>query len=560
MLCDLNLFLKLVAPESRREGARDLAKLFGADDVLFFDWDREVSRFLPSLGFPQTIRDGKSWNAFLSRCSENGTATADLQFAQSNAPHSVYGKRFGDLVLAFSNGSAQAIDSSDELSLIAGHLLRILQNERFIKGTESQTTTMQEFTNDLRTYADALNVAKSDLRAALQDAQAARDVAEKANATKSAFLANMSHEIRTPLGAILGFSTLLKDNHLSTEERDRFIETINRNGQLLTRIIDDILDLAKVEAGKIDIEQISFSLFGLIDEVIGLFKERTKQKGIFLLLTVDDDVPATIMSDPTRLRQILINIIGNAVKFTEVGGVRVNVRCQNDGSSLLRILVDVKDTGAGFSDEQKTRLFQPFVQADNTTTRKYGGTGLGLVLAKRLSEALGGTVTVSESTLGKGSTFVISFLAMASNHAQPYQPIEAQRNQIQNNLQPLKGIRILLVDDSPDNQQLITQVLAKSGAEVEVADNGQNAIKSALNQSFNVILMDIQMPVMDGYQAKAELNKHQIETPVIALTAHAMLEERQKTRNAGFAGHLTKPLEFTELIETIAHFGKPKSR
>lgn len=380
----------------------------------------------------------------------------------------------------------------------------------------------------------------------------AKELAERANATKSAFLANMSHEIRTPLGAILGFSGLLKEVNLNDADREHYINTINRNGQALTRIIDDILDLAKVEAGRLDIEEIDFSLFDLMTEVVDLFKEKAKQKGIYLLLNIDDSVPSHISTDPTRLRQILINVIGNAVKFTATGGVRVQVKLNQNIEGALRLAIYVKDTGPGLTEEQKKRLFKPFSQGDNTMTRQFGGTGLGLVLSQRLSQALGGGITIEECNPGSGCTFIISFVATVSKKSGKNITTEAKKiTSCPNKKLPLLGVKVLLVDDSIDNQFLVNRLLTKNGACVDVAGDGVQAIEKALADSYDIVLMDIQMPNMDGYQAIEILNQKKYNKPVIALTAHAMLEDQVRTKAAGFAGHLTKPIDVNELIHEI---------
>ena len=379
----------------------------------------------------------------------------------------------------------------------------------------------------------------------------AKELAEHANATKSAFLANMSHEIRTPLGAILGFSGLLKDINISNLERDQYIKTIERNGLALTRIIDDILDLAKVEAGKLDIEEIDFSFFDLLNEVVDLFREKAKQRNIYFNLKIGDEVPKHISTDPTRLRQILINIIGNAIKFTSFGEVEVVVKVNQNIEGALRLAVYVKDTGPGLTQEQKSRLFKPFSQGDNTMTRQYGGTGLGLVLSQRLSRALGGEITIVDCMPGKGCTFIISFVATITKKLNKNTVKNFQLPLFDIKLLPLKDIKVLVVDDSADNQFLVKRLLTKNGAYVDLANDGEEAIAKAVSTSYDIILMDIQMPKMDGYQAIEILNQKKYRIPIVALTAHAMLEDQNNTKKAGFLGHLTKPINMDELIQTV---------
>ncbi len=386
----------------------------------------------------------------------------------------------------------------------------------------------------------------------VQQVEEAKRTAEAANVAKSAFLANMSHEIRTPLGAIIGFSELSREPDLSLEERQQYLDIVIRSGHGLTRIIDDILDLAKVEAGKLDIEEIEFSLFDFMQEVLDLFRDKAKQKGIYLILNIEEAAPQHIISDPTRLRQILINLIGNALKFTIKGGIRVNVKSTLTDRGRAELFVSVKDTGIGLSASQQQKLFEPFMQADSSTTREYGGTGLGLVLSRRLANALGGNITIGESTEGRGSTFLLSFRG-----ALPAPAIRVESDRSAQSIprsvpyERLSKMRVLLADDSTDNQFLIAGILKKHGAVVEVANDGEEAIRKALDSEFDLVLMDIQMPGVDGYEATRALRLNGYEKPIIALTAHAMSEERVRTRAAGCTGHLTKPINQPELIDAI---------
>lgn len=382
--------------------------------------------------------------------------------------------------------------------------------------------------------------------------QAAKAEAERANQTKSFFLANMSHEIRTPLGAILGFTDLLKEENLSATEQNQFLETISRNGKGLTRIIDDILDLAKVESGKLEVEKIEFSFFDLLHEVLDLFQERTKAKGLYLRMHMSEQVPNRISSDPTRLRQILINLIGNAVKFTSQGGVLVRVSAMPYESGRLLFTVDIQDTGLGIPLERRARLFQPFSQADDSTSRKYGGTGLGLVLSERLANALGGQITINDTETGQGTSFKVTFVAELSQSRQKQSAVVfAHKRDLRSKEFPLNNVQVLLADDSEDNLFLVTSILKKYGAEVTTADNGAKAYKIALEGDFDIVLMDIQMPEMDGHQATRALRDAGFNRPIIALTAHAMAEERALTLASGCDGHVTKPINPLELVSEI---------
>jgi PAS domain S-box-containing protein len=376
----------------------------------------------------------------------------------------------------------------------------------------------------------------------------AKENSERASQLKTAFLANMSHEIRTPLASVMGFAEVLKEKNLTEKDKDRFLNMIIRNGASLSRIIDDILDLSKVEAGHLEVEDAEMAFDHLLHEVLALFREKVKGKNIYLKLNLSSDVPTRIKSDATRVRQILINLIGNAIKFTKDGGVDVDIHSEKFGASKSRFQVTIRDTGIGLSTDQAEKLFRPFTQADNSTTRKYGGTGLGLALSKRLAQALGGDIRILHTQPGVGSTFAFDFIADTTFENNSCQIPE---NSYQQTHLDLKNIRVLLAEDSPDSQELIKHILINHGARVTVANDGAEALETAQNQEFDVILMDIQMPELDGYEVTRRLRKDNLRIPIIALTAHAMLEERQRTKAAGCDAHVTKPLNFRHLLSTV---------
>jgi two-component system, sensor histidine kinase len=398
-----------------------------------------------------------------------------------------------------------------------------------------------------------------------QALQKAKDESIAANEAKTTFLANMSHEIRTPLGAVLGFSELLGNPEIALEERSNCLSAIKRNGDLLSRLIGDVLDLSKIEAGHLDIEKVKFSLVDLLWGAQKSLEHQANEKGIRLGVSVTSPLPETVYSDPTRLRQIIFNIVGNAIKFTPSGAVVVEISSEKNGVGKHILSVSVTDQGSGITEDQGKKLFRPFMQADSSTTRKYGGTGLGLSLSRKLARKMGGDVVLADSTPGIGSTFLIT-IAVDSNENVRF--VKALDQAVPVPIPPridgqLKGIQILLVEDSPDNQVLITRFLNMAGAQVEVADNGQEGVKKAMIGHHDIVLMDIQMPVLDGYKATRELRNLEFDKPILALTAHALQEERERCLSAGCNDHLTKPVNREDLLSRVAyhvHLSKDSAR
>ena len=378
--------------------------------------------------------------------------------------------------------------------------------------------------------------------------------AEHASELKSAFLANMSHEIRTPLGAMLGFADLLRDPNVTPGERANFVNILLRNGAQLSVLIDDILDLSKVEAGALNLEYISAHHAKIGSDVVSLLNVKAKDKDLALEYTTDDKTPAVITSDPTRIRQILLNLVGNAIKFTQFGTVKIHTYGCHTDEGLPSLCFEVSDTGIGMAEEQQKKLFQSFSQADETTTRRFGGTGLGLALSRRLARALGGDITIVRSQPNVGTTFLVKIPDRPEFRSAPEDTFKVE-NRVPHQLGDLAlaNFKILVVDDSPDNQQLIWRYLTKSGAVVQSAENGQIGYKAALTGKFDVILMDLQMPIMDGYTAVGKLRARGYVRPIVALTAHAMSDVRKKCQDVGFTDHLPKPINPSDLVQTIIH-------
>jgi PAS domain S-box-containing protein len=384
----------------------------------------------------------------------------------------------------------------------------------------------------------------------------ARNEALAAARAKAAFLANMSHEIRTPMTAILGYAELLSDRRLSPRIRQDYVKTVRHNGEHLLRLLNDILDLSKLEAGKMVVEHVPCSPVHLAGEVEAMLRARAVGSGLRLDLVVGPDVPGAVLSDPTRIRQILVNLVGNAIKFTYAGGVRLSV--MSDGRTdqgRARLRFTVTDTGIGMTPEEQARLFAPFVQADTSTSRRFGGTGLGLTISSRLAEVLGGALAVT-STRGTGSTFTLALeVDVAPADAFTTRSGDRPVSDPDPELLRLRG-RILLAEDAPDSQRLLAFFLRKAGANVEVVDNGRLAcerVREALEvgASFDLIVMDMQMPEMDGYQATVRLRSMGVRTPILALTAHSMDGDRERCLDVGCTDYLAKPIERLPFLRRV---------
>jgi len=388
---------------------------------------------------------------------------------------------------------------------------------------------------------------RADAVAALRESEKrlrqAQEVAESANSAKGLFLANMSHEIRTPLGAIMGFLDLMKDSTTSPDEFQNYIGVMERNSRQLLRIVDEVLDLSKIEAGKFLVESVPFSLEELLTDIHALMAFKAKEKGLLYTQRMSQHRPDRVVGDPIRVRQILINVIGNAIKFTDRGFVSVDIAFAGD-----LLMISVEDTGCGISPQTAKRLFRPFSQADSSTTRLYGGTGLGLTLTMRLCQALGGNFILDRSEVGQGSKFVAT-LQLKPVIETPAENKATDSCPSVNGL--FDGVRVLVIDDSLDNQELIGIMLSRMGAKIDVAVNGSEALERAPKGNYDLLLMDIQMPVMDGHEATRRLRGMGFRKPILALTAHAMKEERCRCQESGFSGFMSKPINKDDLIKAM---------
>ena len=458
-----------------------------------------------------------------------------------------------------------AVNATAELREARTRVRHLQAEQGIVKQAHADVvaSVLQEREDRLREKRDHIEHLEQKVNERSAALRTAMEKAEAASRSKSEFLANMSHEIRTPMTAILGFSEILLQTDLLESERLDAVGIIRRNGEHLLEIINDILDLSKIEASRLEVEQVDCSPVRVVEDIAALMRVRAEAKGLPLHVEYDGLVPETIWTDPTRLRQILINLVGNAVKFTETGSVRLVTRFVADDPQVPILRFEVIDTGIGMTPEQSATLFERFTQADSSTTRKFGGTGLGLSISKRLANMLGGDIEV-HSDPGKGSTFRLTLTVASPDDIKLVEPEseaateapEAEAHD-QTDTSPVRlDCRILLAEDGPDNQRLISFLLKQAGAQVELAEDGQIAVDKALaevegDEPFDVILMDMQMPVMDGHEAARLLRRKGYTGPIIALTAHAMASVRDGCIRAGCDDFLTKPINCAKLFEAI---------
>lgn len=396
-----------------------------------------------------------------------------------------------------------------------------------------------------------------ELEKLVEEHKRMKEKAERATATKSAFLATMSHEIRTPMNGVMGMNSLLLETGLDAKQR-KLSEMVKKSADSLLRVVNDILDFSKIEAGKMDIEIVPFKIEEIVSEVIQTISFNAKKKALKIDFLIDSDIPQTLMGDPTRLKQLLLNFGSNAVKFTEKGSVTIHVSLFDKTNKDYTVKFSVKDTGLGIPNEKLVGIFDPFKQADTSTTRKFGGTGLGLAICRQLAELMHGSVGV-ESEPGQGSTFWFMVpLLQKTTEGAANGTLEPFSSEVAG--YPMKDMKILVVEDDKMSQLVVLKFLEKEGISVDIVETGREAIKALETTVYGAVLMDVQMPDMGGFEATKAIRGLEKDTgkhiPIIILTASAMVEDRENSIQAGADDFITKPIEKTRLINTIYKYSE----
>ena len=421
------------------------------------------------------------------------------------------------------------------------------KNEALIAGLTKASASLERLNDDLKDEIDHGKKIEAELKAAKENA-------EKMSHAKGEFLANMSHEIRTPMNGVIGTLQLLEDTSLNSEQKE-FVGIAHKSADAFLAILNDILDLSKIEAGKLNFENISFDLSQIINDIVTLYSLKSEQQGVMLVQEIDESLPVSLVGDPTRIRQVIVNLVSNALKFTDQGEVKINIEVVkfDTGTDIngVEVKISVSDTGIGIPVAAQKTLFNAFTQADGSTTRKYGGTGLGLAIVSQLVEMMGGILGV-DSVEGEGSQFWFTARFQCSDKKPENQPVLSSET----SSAPLDA-KILLVEDNPINQMVAQKMLEKVGLKPKLANNGVEAIQLLNEQAFDLVLMDCQMPEMDGFDATREIRKLEIKAinknliPVVAMTANVMSGDRERCLEVGMDDYIGKPVQRDKLESVL---------
>ncbi len=419
------------------------------------------------------------------------------------------------------------------------------KNEALIGGLTKASASLERLNDDLKDEIDHGKKIEAELKAAKENA-------EKMSQAKGEFLANMSHEIRTPMNGVIGTLQLLEDTNLNSEQKE-FVVIAHKSADALLAILNDILDLSKIEAGKLNFENINFNLNQIINDIVTLYSLKSEQQGVMLVQKIDESLPASLLGDPTRIRQVIVNLVSNALKFTDHGEVMINVEVVkfDTDSNSAEVKISVSDTGIGIPVAAQQTLFNAFTQADGSTTRKYGGTGLGLAIVSQLVDMMGGILGV-DSVEGEGSQFWFTTSFQCGDEKPENRPVLSSET----SSVPVDA-KILLVEDNPINQMVAQKMLEKVGLKPKLANNGVEAVQMLNEQTFDLVLMDCQMPEMDGFDATREIRKLAIKAtdqnliPVVAMTANVMSGDRERCLEVGMDDYIGKPVQRDKLESVL---------
>jgi signal transduction histidine kinase/ActR/RegA family two-component response regulator len=546
-----SLISALISPEGRRDNARRLAERLGAEDLIVFIRDPEIGLLLPAPGFIQTLPSGRAWRALLEECAARGQVETSVPFPTADARKTVTAFAGHDgSVVALVGGSPAPEETSDVVELLP-LLGAAFRGERALLIAEAQTRVARQAEAQSKSLAEKLDATRSDLERALRAAEAASNA-------KDDFLATVSHELRTPLTPILGFARMLRTGQLDADGSERALASIERNAELQSHLIEDILDFARIIAGKLRLDVQPVDPAAVIEAALDVVRPAADAKGVRLQAMLDPGA-GPVAGDAGRLQQVVWNLLTNAVKFTQKSG-RVQVRLERVNS---HVEVTVSDTGEGIPEAFLPFVFDRFRQADNTISRRHGGLGLGLAIVRQLTEMHGGTVTVHSGGADAGSTFTVRLPRMIIHDTKllkddpKRQHPTSERQAVPFNCPPeLKGLRVLVVDDEADARDMLALVLRSCGSEVTTAAGATEALAALKSWKPDLLVSDIGMPGADGYafitQVRALRPEDGGRTPAIALTAHARVEDRMSALSAGYQMHVAKPVEPAELVVVIA--------